>query len=88
MQQQPARRLYARRIRPLALFVLVLAMLALPLQASGAVGQPHVLATPLPGGFVHGVTGTPDPAALAARQPFEVESIWLWDVPNQRWLAY
>ncbi len=47
-----------------------------------------VLPLPPPGGLALGLAGTGDPAALAAAQPFEVESVSVLDIPTQRFLVY
>ena len=51
-------------------------------------GVANVLPTPPEGGFTLGVSGTNDPAVLAASQPFEVRLIAMLDVPSQIWLTY
>ena len=48
----------------------------------------NVLPSPPEGGFTLGVSGTNDPAVLAASQPFEVRLIAMLDVPSQIWLTY
>lgn len=54
-----------------------------PVQGSGS-----ALATPPTGGLTQGVSTTNDPGALAAAQPFAVETISMLDIPSQRWLVY
>jgi len=51
-------------------------------------GDGNAFAAPSPGGLAIGVAGTNDPARLVARQPFEVASVFMLDVPTQRWLVY
>lgn len=51
-------------------------------------GEANVLPSPPSQGMTMGVSGTNDPAALAAAQPFEVRAIIMLDVPSQRWLTY
>ncbi len=51
-------------------------------------GVANVLPTPPEGGFTLGVSGTNDPAVLAASQLFEVRLIAMLDVPSQIWLTY
>ena len=51
-------------------------------------GVANVLPSPPEGGFTLGVSGTNDPAVLAASQPFEVRLIAMLDVPSQIWLTY
>ncbi len=46
------------------------------------------LPTPPAGGFTIGVSGTNDPALLAASQDFEVKLIAVRHVPSQTWLTY
>ncbi|MDA0365983.1 MAG: SH3 domain-containing protein, partial [Chloroflexi bacterium] len=48
----------------------------------------NALSTPAPGGLTLGLSGTSDPAALAAAQPFAVESISVLNVSAQRFLSY
>ncbi len=43
---------------------------------------------PPKGGLTHGLAGTSDLAALIEAQPFAVESVMAWDVPQQRWLTH
>ncbi len=54
-----------------------------PVQGNGS-----ALPTPLPGGLTQGVSGTNNPATLAAAQHFGVETISMLDVPSQAWLVY
>ncbi len=51
-------------------------------------GVANVLPTPPEDGLTLGVSGSNDPAVLAASQPFEVKLIAMLDVPSQRWLTY
>ena len=51
-------------------------------------GEANVLPSPPAQGMTMGVSGTNDPATLAAAQPFEVRAIITLDVPSQRWLTY
>lgn len=51
-------------------------------------GEANVLPSPRSQGMTIGVSGTNDPATLAAAQPFEVRAIITLDVPSQRWLTY
>lgn len=51
-------------------------------------GEANVLPVPPANGLTIGVSGTNDPATLAAAQPFEVRLIVMLDVPSQRWLTY
>lgn len=51
-------------------------------------GNGHALAAPPPGGLVSGLAGTNDPGRLVARQSFEVASVFMLNVPTQRWLVY
>ena len=51
-------------------------------------GEANVLPSPPSQGMTIGVSGTNDPATLAAAQPFEVRAIITLDVPSQRWLNY
>lgn len=48
----------------------------------------NALPAPAPGGLTLGLSGTSDPAALAAAQAFAVESVSLLDVAAQRFLSY
>ena len=57
-----------------------------PLEAPHGVA--NVLPAPPPGGWTLGVSGTNDPAVLAAAQPFAVRMVALRHVPSQRWLMY
>ena len=50
-------------------------------------GETNVLPLPPANGLTIGVSGTNDPATLAAAQPFEVRLIVMLDVPSQRWLT-
>ena len=43
---------------------------------------------PPPGGLTFGLSGTTDPAALVAAQPFDVESAFILDVRTQQFLRY
>jgi len=43
---------------------------------------------PPEGGVTTGVAGTSDLAALVASQPFQVQSVWHWDVNAQRMVQY
>src|SRR5690606_7451138 len=47
-----------------------------------------ILVAPPQGGITMGRAGTADVAALAAAQPFEVGSVWHWDLATQRMLQY
>gem|GEM_PF-3037841 len=47
-----------------------------------------VLSTPPVGGVTMGRAGVTDLAALVAAQPFEVQSVWYWDVQEQRMKQY
>ena len=51
-------------------------------------GAPYALPVPPAEGLTQGVSGTNDPAALAAAQPFEVRSISMFHVPSQSWLSF
>ncbi|MYI82297.1 MAG: SH3 domain-containing protein, partial [Chloroflexi bacterium] len=51
-------------------------------------GVANVLPTPPADKFTIGVSGTNDPAVLAASQPFEVKLVAMLDVPSQTWLTY
>ncbi len=51
-------------------------------------GEANVLPSPPSQGMTIGVSGTNDPATLAAAQPFDVRAIVTLDVPSQRWLIY
>ncbi|MEX2376309.1 MAG: CAP domain-containing protein, partial [Dehalococcoidia bacterium] len=51
-------------------------------------GDAIALPVPPPGGLALGLAGTNDPARLVAQQSFEVASIFVLDVPTQRWLVY
>ena len=51
-------------------------------------GSGNVFASPPPGGIVSALAGTNDPATLVAQQPFPVASVFMLDVPTQRWLVY
>lgn len=51
-------------------------------------GVANVLPTPPADKFTIGVSGTNDPAVLAASQPFEVKLVAMLDVPSQQWLTY
>ena len=51
-------------------------------------GAANVLPSPPAQGMTIGVSGTNDPATLAAAQPFEVRAIITLDVPSQLWLTY
>lgn len=51
-------------------------------------GEANVLPSPPSQGMTIGVSGTNDPATLAAAQPFEVRVIVTLDVPSQQWLTY
>ena len=51
-------------------------------------GVANVLPTPPPDKFTIGVSGTNDPAVLAASQSFEVKLVAMLDVPSQKWLTY
>ncbi|MXZ63013.1 MAG: SH3 domain-containing protein [Chloroflexi bacterium] len=51
-------------------------------------GEANVLPVPPANGLTIGVSGTNDPATLAAAQPFEVRLIVMLDVPSQQWLTY
>ena len=51
-------------------------------------GVPNVLPTPPEEEFTLGVSGTNDPAVLAAAQRFEVRLVAMLDVPSQIWLTY
>ena len=51
-------------------------------------GEANVLPAPPANGLTIGVSGTNDPATLAAAQPFEVRLIVMLDVPSQQWLTY
>ena len=46
------------------------------------------LPVPPEGGLTAGVAAVSDPAALAAAQPYEAESIWYFDVATQQLLRY
>ena len=48
----------------------------------------HALRTPPSGGLTFGLSGTTDPAALVAAQPFDVESVFTLDVQTQQFLRY
>lgn len=52
------------------------------------IGSGNALPTPPVGGVVSGLAGTNDPATLVAQQPFSVASVFMLDVPTQRWLVY
>lgn len=54
-----------------------------PVQGAGT-----ALTAPPSGGLTQGVSTTNDPGALAAAQPFPVETISMLDIPSQRWLVY
>ena len=58
-----------------------------PPVVTAATGQPNVFAAPAPGKFRIGVSGTGDPLALIAAQPFEVQAIFKVD-GNGRWIFY
>ena len=60
----------------------------LPRTSGPVTGTPNVLPWPPPGGLTIGVSGTNDPATLAAAQEFDVRLITTLDVPSQRWLTY
>ena len=51
-------------------------------------GVANVLPTPPEEEFTLGVSGTNDPAVLAAAQRFEVRLVAVLDVPSQIWLTY
>ncbi len=51
-------------------------------------GDANALPSPPSNGLTLGVSGTNDPATLAAAQPFEVRLIALLDVPSQQWVTY
>ena len=51
-------------------------------------GEANVLPSPPSQGMTIGLSGTNDPATLAAAQPFELRAIVTLDVPSQRWLTY
>ena len=51
-------------------------------------GAPRVLTAPPPGGLTQGVSGTNDPALVAAVQPFPVTSVSMLDVASQSWLVF
>ena len=53
-----------------------------------ATGEGNVFGAPAPGGVVAGLAGTNDPARLVERQSFQVATIFMLDVPTQRWLVY
>lgn len=59
-----------------------------PEQEPAITGDANVLASPPPGGLVHGLAGTNDPATFVARQQFPVESVSTLDVASQTWLIY
>lgn len=61
-----------------------------PAAATGdpVTGEANVLPLPPTNGLTIGVSGTNDPATLAAAQPFEVRLIVMLDVPSQQWLTY
>ncbi|MCY3567254.1 MAG: LysM peptidoglycan-binding domain-containing protein, partial [Chloroflexi bacterium] len=52
------------------------------------VGVANQLPAPPPGAWTRGISGTNDPAALAAAQSFAVDTIAVWHVPSQQWLLY
>ena len=54
----------------------------------GVQGTPNVLPSPPAQGLTVGISGTNDPAALAAAQPFEVRMIAFLHVPTQHHLVY
>lgn len=60
----------------------------LPAQQPAVSGAGRMLARPPRGGLVFGIAGTNDPATLAARQDFTVESVSVLDVPSQTWLVH
>ena len=51
-------------------------------------GVANLLPTPPADKFTIGVSGTNDPAVLAASQDFEVKLVAMLDVPSQEWLTY
>ena len=48
----------------------------------------HALRVPPPGGLTFGLSGTTDPAALVAAQPFDVESAFMLEVQTEQFLRY
>jgi hypothetical protein len=52
------------------------------------IGVANVLAVPPAGGITRGVAGTNDPAALAAAQPFPVQTLSVFDVASQQYLTF
>jgi len=59
-----------------------------PNPAPAVSGEGTVLDEPPRGGLVLGVAGTNDPATLAARQGFAVDSVSTLHVASQTWLVY
>ena len=57
-------------------------------QASPGSDQPSAFPVPRAGGLTYGLAGTSDIEALAAAQPFEVESILVLDVVTQRYFTH
>ncbi len=51
-------------------------------------GDANVLPAPPSGGITRGVAGTNDPAALAAAQPFPVQTMFVFDVASQQYLTF
>lgn len=56
--------------------------------SSVVTGDANVLPVPPAGGITRGVAGTNDPAALAAAQPFPVQTLSVFDVASQAYLTF
>ena len=59
-----------------------------PATLEALAGAPLALRVPPPNALTQGMSGTNDPAALAAAQPFEARTISMFHVPSQQWLVY
>jgi hypothetical protein len=61
---------------------------AQPATLEAVAGAARALPVPPAGALTQGISGTNEPAALAAAQPFEVRTISMLHVPSQQWLVY
>ena len=59
-----------------------------PATLEAVAGAPLALRVPPASGLTQGRSGTNDPAALAAAQPFEARALSMFHVPSQQWLVY